>query len=188
MPKKYEGLMQGFQLWVNLPAKKKMMEPRYRGITKDNIASFEKEGVNVKVIAGKIDDTKGPVRDLVVNVEYFDVELEAGKKFEHRTDKGWTAFAYVIDGSAHSGETAVKPEYCALFGDGDIVRIRTTEGAHFLFVAGKPLNEPIAWRGPIVMNTEAELALAFRELEEGSFIKATTRKRVPEKTRTKSCA
>jgi redox-sensitive bicupin YhaK (pirin superfamily) len=176
MPKRYEGLMQGFQLWVNLPAKKKMMEPRYRGIAKDHIASFENEGANVKVIAGRIDDTEGPVRDLVVNVEYFDVELEAGRKFEHPTHKGRTAFAYVIDGSAHSGKTAVKPENCALFGDGDIVRITTTEGAHFLFVTGKPLNEPIAWRGPIVMNTEAELALAFRELEEGTFIKAATRK------------
>ena len=176
MPKKYEGLMQGFQLWVNLPAKKKMMKPRYRGITKEHIASFEKEGANVKVIAGRMDDTEGPVRDLVVNVEYFDVKLEAGRKFEHPTHKGWTVFAYVIDGSAYSGETAIKPENCALFGDGDIVRIRTTKGAHFLFVTGKPLNEPIAWRGPIVMNTEAELALAFRELEEGTFIKAATRK------------
>lgn len=175
MPRRYEGLMQGFQLWVNLPAKKKMMEPRYRGITKDRIPSLEKEGVTIKIIAGKLDEIEGPVRDLVVNVEYFDVELEAGKKFELPTRKELTVFAYVIDGSAYSGGTVIKPGNCALFGEGDIVRMETKEHAHFLFVTGKPLNEPVAWGGPIVMNADAELALAFRELDEGTFIKTAKR-------------
>jgi redox-sensitive bicupin YhaK (pirin superfamily) len=163
--------MQGFQLWVNLPAKEKMMAPRYRGITRDRIPSLEKEGAKIKVIAGRIGGTGGPVRDVVVDVEYFDVELEVGRKFAHPTQMGWTVFVYAVGGSAYSGDTLIQPENCALFGDGDSVKIGTKEGAHFLFVTGKPLNEPVAWGGPIVMNTEAELTKAFQELEQGTFIK-----------------
>jgi redox-sensitive bicupin YhaK (pirin superfamily) len=171
MPRRYDGLMQGFQLWVNLPRNNKMMAPRYRGITRDDIPSFEKGGVKLKVIAGSVDGTEGPVQDLVVDVEYFDVHLKAGNTFEHPTDADLTAFAYVIAGSAHASGTPIGPQNCALFGKGDRVRITTKEDAHFLFVTGKPLNEPIAWGGPIVMNTEAELTNAFEELERGTFIK-----------------
>lgn len=171
MPKKHDGLMQGFQLWVNLPAKKKMMAPRYRGITRKYIPSWEKEGVKLKIIAGKIDGTEGPVQDLVVDVEYFDVHLEAGSKFERPTDADLTVFAYVINGSAYCGDTLIEPENCALFGKGDHVTVTTREGAHFLFAIGRSLNEPVAWGGPIVMNTEAELAKAFEELEQGTFVK-----------------
>ncbi len=171
MPKRYEGLMQGFQLWVNLPARKKMMAPRYRGITADQIPTWEKEGIKLKVIAGNVEGTQGPVRDLVVNVEYFDVELKAGSRFERATDKGLTVFAYVIDGSAYCGSTILGAENYALFGKGDRVAIGTKEGARFLFVTGKPLNEPVAWGGPIVMNTEDELVKAFEELELGTFVK-----------------
>jgi redox-sensitive bicupin YhaK (pirin superfamily) len=171
MPKRYEGLMRGFQLWVNLPARKKMMAPRYRGITADQIPSWEKEGTKLKVIAGNFEGTQGPVRDLVVNVEYFDVELKAGSRFERATNAGLTVFVYVIDGSAYCGGTSLGPESCALFGKGDRVVIGTKEGARFLFVTGKPLNEPVAWGGPIVMNTEDELVKAFEELELGTFVK-----------------
>jgi len=99
MPKKYDGLMQGFQLWVNLPAKKKMIEPKYRGIEKEQIPTIKKNGIKVKVIAGKVEKTEGPVRDLSTDFEYFDVELAAGKTFEHATPKNYTAFAYVVEGS-----------------------------------------------------------------------------------------
>jgi len=172
MPRRYDGLMQGFQLWVNLPAKKKMTSPRYRGITKDQIPALEKEGAKINVIAGRINNTEGPVQDLVVDVEYFDVELEAGKAFEHKTNEGWKVFAYVVRGSAHSNDTLVKSEHCAIFSDGDTVKIGTRDGVRFLFVTGKPLRESVAWGGPIVMNTEEELAKAFQELEKGTFIKA----------------
>ncbi len=171
MPRRYDGLMQGFQLWVNLPSSNKMMAPRYRGITKDDVPSFEKGGVKLNVIAGSVNGIEGPVQDLVVDVEYFDVHLKAGNRFEHPTDADLTAFTYVIDGTAICGDTLIRPENCALFGKGDRVTIITKEGAHFLFVTGKPLNEPIAWGGPIVMNTEGELASAFEELEQGTFIK-----------------
>ena len=171
MPRRYEGLMQGFQLWVNLPAEKKMIPPRYRGITKNQIPRLKKEGARLKVIAGKIDGTQGSIKDLVVNVEYFDVKLEAGKAFEHPTERGCNVFAYAIEGSGYSEDTLIEPQHCALFSDGDSVKIETKSGLRFLFVSGKPLKEPVAWGGPIVMNNEKELAKAFQELEEGTFIR-----------------
>lgn len=171
MPKRYEGLMQGFQLWVNLPAKKKMIDPRYSGITKDQIPVLEREGAEIRVIAGTIDGTEGPVQDLVVGVDYFDVELAASETFEHSTEKECNVFAYVIKGSGYFDDKIIESQQCALFGEGDVVRIKTKDGIRFLFISGKPLKEPVAWGGPIVMNTQKELAKAFQELDQGTFIK-----------------
>jgi len=175
MPRRYQGLMQGFQLWVNLPAKKKMTAPKYRGITKELLPTVEKEGTKIKVIAGTIDETQGPIRDLAVNVEYFDVQLTPGKTFEHKTDRNWKAFAYVIEGSAHTDDKPIEPQNCALFSEGDTVRIEADNNLRFLFASGKPLNEPVAWGGPIVMNTQEQLANAFQELDDGTFIKPRTK-------------
>ena len=172
MPQKYNGLMQGFQLWVNLPAKKKMTDPKYRGITKDQIPTIEKDGQTIKVIAGKIEGIEGPVRDLSTETEYFDVELAAGKEFQHLTHKNLTVFSYVINGSVEVHDQKIKSGQCGVFNRGDSVKISSLNGARFLFVAGEPLNEPVAWRGPIVMNTEEELDKAFEELDEGTFIKS----------------
>ncbi len=171
MPRKYDGLMQGFQLWVNLPAKKKMIDPRYRGIEKNQITIVLKDGVKIKIIAGRANGTQGPVRDLSIAVEYFDVELAAGKSFEHITPRKHTVFAYVVEGAIQVVNKPVTTGQCAVFGVGDSVVISSKEGARFLFVSGEPLNEPVAWRGPIVMNTEEELNEAFKELESGTFVK-----------------
>lgn len=172
MPGRYDGLMRGFQLWVNLPAEKKMMTPRYRGITRDQIPTLEKEGAKIRVVAGRIDEVEGPVRDLVVRIGYFDVLLAAGKAFVHSTDRDDRVFAYAVEGSAYSQSTQIKPFHCGVFGEGDSVKIETKDGVRFLLVIGEPLKEPVAWGGPIVMNSEEGLAKAFRELEEGTFIKA----------------
>jgi redox-sensitive bicupin YhaK (pirin superfamily) len=172
MPKKYDGIMQGFQLWVNLPANKKMIDPKYRGIESKQIPIFRKDGQEVKVIAGTIGNTQGPVKDLSIEIEYFDVELSAGKTFEHLTHKNLTAFAYVVNGSVKVQEKNIENGKCAVFSQGDSVKIYTVEGARFLFVSGEPLKEPVAWRGPIVMNTQDELDKAFDELDKGTFIKS----------------
>jgi redox-sensitive bicupin YhaK (pirin superfamily) len=173
MPKKYNGLMQGFQLWVNLPAKKKMTDPKYRGIEKQLSPIFQKDGAKIKVIAGKVNGTKGPVQDLAIDIEYFDIELTAGKTFEHATPKNYTVFAYVVEGSIEIlGKQAMQGQ-CAVLGDGDLVKITSCNDSRFLFISGEPLNEPVAWRGPIVMNTEEELDTAFEELEAGTFIKSS---------------
>jgi redox-sensitive bicupin YhaK (pirin superfamily) len=171
MPQKYDGLMQGFQLWVNLPAKKKMIDPKYRGIEKNHIPTVVKDGSTVKIIAGKMDGTNGPVRDLSIDIEYFDVELAAGKTFKYSTPKNDTVFAYIVAGSVEVQGKNVKQGQCAVFDAGDLVSIGSRNGSHFLFVSGQPLNEPVAWRGPIVMNTEEELDKAFEELDTGTFIK-----------------
>ena len=174
MPQKYSGLMQGFQLWVNLPAKKKMVDPKYRGILKEQIPTVQKDGLKIKVIAGKMDGLQGPVRDLAIDIEYFDIELAPGKAFEHATAKDDTVFAYVVEGAVEVQGKNIMQGQCVVFGKGDSVKICSTKGSHFLFVSGKPLNEPVAWRGPIVMNTQEELDTAFKELDLGTFIKSNS--------------
>lgn len=174
MPQKYSGLMQGFQLWVNLPAKKKMVDPKYRGILKEQIPTVQKDGLKIKVIAGKMDGIQGPVRDLAIDIEYFDIELAPGKAFEHATAKDDTVFAYVVEGAVEVQGKNIMQGQCVVFGKGDSVKICSTKGSHFLFVSGKPLNEPVAWRGPIVMNTQEELDTAFKELDLGTFIKSNS--------------
>ena len=174
MPQKYSGLMQGFQLWVNLPAKKKMVDPKYRGILKEQIPMVQKDGLKIKVIAGKMDGIQGPVRDLAIDIEYFDIELAPGKAFEHATAKDDTVFAYVVECAVEVQGKNIMQGQCVVFGKGDSVKICSTKGSHFLFVSGKPLNEPVAWRGPIVMNTQEELDTAFKELDLGTFIKSNS--------------
>jgi redox-sensitive bicupin YhaK (pirin superfamily) len=173
MPKKYDSLMQGFQLWVNLQAKKKMIDPNYRGIEKEQIPIVQKNGMTIKVIAGKIDRVEGPVWDLAIDIEYFDVELPEAKTFEHASNRNNTVFAYVVDGSIEVHDKTISTGLCAVFGEGELAKIGSKTGAHFLFVSGEPLKEPVAWGGPIVMNTEEELEKAYDELDEGTFIKTT---------------
>lgn len=171
MPQKYDGLMQGFQLWVNLPAKKKMMDPKYRGIESEQIPMVQKNGVKIKVIAGRVDGAEGPVRDLAIAVEYFDVELAPGKAFDHPVSKNSTVFAYVVNGAIEVLDKTTMQGQCAVFGKGDLVKLDSKLGGRFLFASGAPLREPVAWRGPIVMNTQEELDKAFEELDMGTFIK-----------------
>ncbi len=171
MPQKYNGLMQGFQLWINLSAKKKMIDPKYRGIEKIQIPTIQNDNLKIKVIAGEVDGTEGPVHDLTIDIEYFDIELGAGAAFKHATPRHNTVFAYVVEGSIEVHERIVLTGQCIIFGEGDSVKIDSANSSHFLFVSGQPLKEPVAWRGPIVMNTEEELDKAFEELEAGTFIK-----------------
>ncbi|HWR02410.1 MAG TPA: pirin-like C-terminal cupin domain-containing protein, partial [Humidesulfovibrio sp.] len=171
--------MHGFQLWANLPARQKMMPPRYRGITAAQIPEVELPGgVRVKVIAGEIGGVRGPMEEIVIEPEYLDCSVPPGVEFVHPTRPGHTAFLYVIDGAGTVNGEAVQNRTLVLFehgdekGNGD--EVAATAGPHglrFLLLTGKPLGEPVAWRGPIVMNTEAELELAFREYQQGTFVK-----------------
>ncbi len=194
MPKGNEsGRMGGFQLWANLPASHKMMDPRYRGLTKDELpeVSLEK-GVTVKVVAGEVNGVRGPVRDIVTDPEYLDVTIPARSEFVRPTKRGHTVFAYVIGGegffcrekerSAHEMQGAnyfdmerkptIGNNSLVVYEEGDQVLVSTEEeGVRFLLVSGKPIGEPVAWYGPIVMNTREELAVAFDEYERGTFVK-----------------
>jgi quercetin 2,3-dioxygenase len=189
-----QGRMYGFQLWANLPASQKMMEPRYQGLTAAQIPEVTDAGGNrIKVICGQVNGTQGPVRDIVTDPEYLDVTVPPGGKFLHPTPRGHTVFAYVIDGKGDfcqrgdpwcyeaegasyfdlERERLISNGRLVLFGDGDAVAIEAeAEAVRFLLISGKPIREPIAWYGPIVMNTQQELRIAYDELQRGTFIKS----------------
>jgi len=187
------GIMLGFQLWANLPASRKMMDPRYQEITSGQIPEVQLEnGTKIKIICGRINDMPGPVQDIVIDPEYLDIYVPANSIYEHPTKTGHTVFAYVIDGKGYfcdekkpftfdvvgdsyfdmSNEPFIENEMLVLFDDGESVRVSTeNEPVRFLLISGNPINEPVAWRGPIVMNTQKELRLAFEEYQNGTFIK-----------------
>jgi quercetin 2,3-dioxygenase len=176
MPQRQDGHMHGFQLWVNLPADQKMMKPRYQDIKAEEIKAVELEnGVVVKVLAGTFNGTPGPVKDIVADPLYFDISMPASTSFEFNVHPEYTLFAYVFEGSAFFDEiykNPIKQGQLVRLSEGDLIKIRTAESsARFILVSGKPLNEPVAWRGPIVMNTDEELDIAFREYRNGTFIK-----------------
>jgi redox-sensitive bicupin YhaK (pirin superfamily) len=170
-----KGLMYGFQLWANLPASHKMMAPRYREIKATEIPEVaEENGVRIKVICGTVQDVSGPVKEIVTDPEYLDITVPANSTYTHTVKKGFTVILYVFDGEGMFGEEkhVAGNGTGLLFGDGDQVVVSTRgQQVRFLLLSGKPIQEPIAWYGPIVMNTEEELKMAFREYENGTFVK-----------------
>ncbi|RPJ08660.1 MAG: pirin family protein [Spirochaetaceae bacterium] len=170
-----ENRMYGFQLWANLPASHKMMSPRYREINAAEIPEVKVEkGVRIKVISGSVAGIRGPVEEIVTEPEYLDVSVPPGTAYMHPVKAGHTAIAYVIEGAGNFGEDSrvAANRTGLLFSDGDQIRVEAQgEGVRFLLFSGKPINEPIVWGGPIVMNTQAELRLAFEEYDNGTFIK-----------------
>lgn len=172
MPEDVDELV-GFQLWVNLPKAHKMTAPRYRAIGTEEIPKVEQDGVIVRSIAGTYGGETGPMTDLFVDVMYLDVSLTAGATFRHTLPEHYTVLLYVVTGAVHIGERAVEAKtVIELARDGNMTEVAADEhDARFLFIAGVPIKESIAWRGPIVMNTEAEIETAFREIEERTFVK-----------------
>lgn len=166
--------LRGFQLWSNLPAANKMMPPRYRDVKAGQIPEAKTDGATINVICGEIAGVKGPVTEIVTDPLYFDVTVRPGAVFTHAIKRGHNAFAYVIEGRGAFGDEgqAVDAGRLAVFEDGDEVKATAgADGVRFLLVAGQPIREPVAWGGPIVMNTEAELQTAFEEYNNGTFIK-----------------
>lgn len=170
-----EGKLQGFQLWLNLPAKYKMRDPRYQNIGRASIPVTELHNrAQARVIAGNLGGVQGPVEDDISDPAYLDIQVPADADFEHPVKPGHTVFAYLLAGEARfSGHPAALGNgTVALFKDGDRIRLRSgARGAHLLLVSGKPLGEPISWYGPMVMNTHAEIEKALEELDQGTFIK-----------------
>ena len=165
MPELEGGRLDGFQLWVNLPAHLKMSKPRYQEINAENIPAIEKDdGVRIRVIAGTVDEVQGSVTGIAADPTYLDVFVPANTSFNHPIPAGHTAFAYAYAGAGTfgvSGDDEGKPvaaPHLVVFGDGDAVQITTSaDDLRFLLVSGQPLNEPVARYGPFVMNTEAEI-------------------------------
>jgi quercetin 2,3-dioxygenase len=174
MPQRYEGMFQGFQLWVNLPRKNKLMPPRYREVPSKAIPKVTlPDNVEVKIIAGSLSSVEGPVKDIVVPVDYFDVTMPGKSEFSHRVQKGRNAFAFVFRGGISDGERSVaRTGQLTIIPGGTEIMFEADEGgARFLLASGEPLHEPIAWGGPIVMNTEKELDDASFELRRGTFVR-----------------
>ncbi|HIE66066.1 MAG: pirin family protein [Nitrospira sp.] len=176
MPKRSEGELWGFQLWANLPASHKMVAPRYQNIKANEIPRVSPNtDVSIKVICGEVGGIKGPVQGTVSCPEYFDVTITPDAVYEHATEKEHTVFAYVIEGEGLFGEEApvpILPGNLVLFGQGSGIRVRTVaQPVRFLLVSGQAIREPIAWSGPIVMNTKKELETAFEEYRLGTFLR-----------------
>lgn len=171
MPEQESGLLAGFQLWVNLPAAEKMRAPRYQELGPEAIPVERRDGgVEVRVIAGVTrQGTTGPVRELITPVIYLDVSLPAGMRFEEPLPQGWNAFVYLVDGQVEVAGHPLNARQLARLGEGERVAITAHLSSRLLVLAGRPLCEPVARRGPFVMNTDEELRQAFLDYQTGRF-------------------
>ncbi len=188
-----DGKMYGFQLWANLPRAYKMMDPRYRDVQSDTIPLVKlANGVVISIICGEVGGQRGPVQDVVIDPQYLDVSVPPDTAFIHPIKTGHNVFAYIIEGRAIFCDQSDPYSYeeegsnyfdlqrepdlgnttLVVFGAGDQIKVATkNSGVRFLLISGRPINEPVAWYGPIVMNTAEELQTAFDEYRRGTFIK-----------------
>lgn len=171
MPQQEEGLLAGLQLWVNLPARSKLIEPRYQEYGPEAIPEeVREEGVRIRVVAGTTArGSRGPVRDLAVPITYLDVGLAAGSRFREPLAEDRNAFIHMLEGSVRIGDTRLAAHELAVLGEGDTLSLEAETPARLLVVAGPPLGEPVARRGPFVMNSDKELLQAFRDYQTGAF-------------------
>ncbi len=167
-----EGI-EGFQLWLNLPQKDKMTEPKYGEVKADMIETLDKEDVQIKVIGGEFEGVIGAIDRKELGVNLYDISIPAGTKFVHSPGEGINTFMFVFRGFGYFGKNQdrVNEKDAVLFEGEDGIQIEAVTDLRFLLGEGRPLNEPISWGGPIVMNTREELRTAFREYDEGTFIK-----------------
>lgn len=174
MPKSTQRML-GVQLWLNLPSKYKMVAPKYRDISMEDIPVIDEGGSKIHIISGTYNEKPGAMQGDYVKAIYLDVELTSGSEWTLNTENGNTLFVYIIQGEASFGpesDELIGEKHAVLFNEGNKFRVKASnKGTRFLLMSGKPLNEPIAWGGPIVMNTSEELDLAFKELGENTFIK-----------------
>lgn len=179
MPKAAERML-GAQVWLNLPAKDKMTRPSYGDIKCDDVPVVKEEGAVIRVIAGEYQGTKGAFAGKYVEATYLDVELAAGQEWSFKNSAENTLFIYIFSGSAifekpestRNAQNLIAEKHAVLFDQGSTFWAKAgKEGIRFVLLTAKPLQEPIAWGGPIVMNTREELQLAFSELKNDTFIK-----------------
>jgi redox-sensitive bicupin YhaK (pirin superfamily) len=175
MPRRGEnGAVNGFQVWVNLPAALKMSAPRYQEVSAATIPTVTKDGATVRVIAGTIWDTEGPVTEIAAQPMYLDVRLNAGSTFQQSVPNAHTVVAYVFEGAGCFGaqEELVPAVRLVVFEPGDRIQVMTDTGVRFLLLAGAPFREPIVPYGPFVMNTTEEIRQAVLDLQRGTFVTA----------------
>ncbi len=166
-----DGVIDGFQLWVNLPAAQKMIQPRYQGVIAADIPAAKGSGWMARVVAGKVGDISGPVTEIAADPLYLEVAMQANAEFNLAIPESHMVMAYVFDGQAALGNEEVAAVKLAVFGQGDQVNVRTADSpVRFMLMAGAPMGEPIVPYGPFVMNTRAEIQQALDDLRNGTFV------------------
>ncbi len=174
MPAMSGGKLQGFQLWINMPAKLKMSKPDYIYINANEVKVYKDEDKKVKTIAGKFQNAEGPIKKHNIEPIYFDIELKKGKKFHFKLPTTHNSFVYLIDGEIIIGEKkhdTVKGSTLILLTKGEELKIKSKLNSKFLLISGKPINEEIARGGPFVMNTKSEILEAVNDYHNGTFVK-----------------
>jgi hypothetical protein len=174
MPAMSDGKLLGFQLWVNMPAKLKKNKPEYLYIKSNELGVHKDNEKVVKVIAGKYEKTEGPEKNHNVEPIYFHIVLNEGKEFNHEVPEGHNSFIYLLRGELKIGEqehSKTGNSNLILLERGNKLIVKTNKKTEFLFIAGKPINEPIARGGPFVMNTKAEILEAIQDYNNGTFAK-----------------
>jgi redox-sensitive bicupin YhaK (pirin superfamily) len=174
-----DGVINGFQLWVNLPAALKMSPPRYQEVAAGLIPTVQLDGTRIRLVAGELAGTEGPVTDIAAQPRYLDVQLEPGARISLPAHPGHTAVAYIFEGRGVFGMDLdgagerVEAVHMLVFGDGEQIEVRTDSNSHvrFMLMTGAPFKEPIFPYGPFVMNTQQEIQQALFELRNGTFIK-----------------
>jgi len=175
MPQQTQGLMRGFQLWINLPAADKMGDPAYQEFSPGAIPVVEEDGRRVRVISGTYRGRTGPIDDPGTHLHYLDVTLAAGHVFTHRVVADMTTFVNIFEGEATLAGQPLPQHSLAILGPGDTVEIGSGGGARFILVAGRPLREPIVQYGPFVMNSRAEIEQAFSDYRNNRLVRIKAR-------------
>jgi len=172
MPRQADGLMRGFQLWINLPAAEKMSDPAYQEFSRQAIPEVHEAAAKVRLLAGEYGGRRGVIDDPDTDIQYLDVTLDAGAVFAWPLAHSHAAFVYVYEGSAGVGSAALPAHHLAVLGAGDNAEIAAgAEGARFICVAGRPIGETVVQHGPFVMNTRAEIEQAFRDYQSGHLVR-----------------
>ena len=171
MPEQQDGLLKGFQLWVNLPASAKMTEPAYQEFPAEQVAMEQRDdGTVIRVISGVTDrGTRGPVVNHYTQPTYLDVSLKSGAEFSQSITNGHNSFIYVIEGQVQITGRSLSAKQLGIFGEGEDILLSASAATRFLLVAGRPLNEPVVRHGPFVMNTQAQIRQAVEDYHSGNF-------------------
>jgi redox-sensitive bicupin YhaK (pirin superfamily) len=172
MPRQANGLMRGFQLWINLPASQKMSAPEYQEFTGDRFPVVEADGARVKILSGTFQGTAGPIRDEFTGVQYRDIQLPASRRLSQPLDAALRGFIYVYEGDLTVGGMPLPQHSFAVLDEGDSLQVEAGKnGARFIVVAGKPLGEPIVQYGPFVMTSMDDIKQAVAEYNNGTLVR-----------------
>ncbi|MGO9445519.1 MAG: pirin family protein [Thiobacillaceae bacterium] len=171
MPQQSNGLMRGFQLWINLPGAEKMTDPAYQDFSSEAIPEVQETHAKIRILAGDYAGRSGVVQDPNTDVLYLDVRLDPGAKFSVPLQRSHRAFIYLFEGSGQIGSTNLPLHSLGVLAEGDAVTLTSgPDGARFILVSGKPIGEPIVQYGPFVMNTREEIEQAFRDYQAGRLV------------------